>query len=411
MTRTGRPRKQAPKRANGEGSVVLDPRTGRWRMRLTIGVKANGRPNMIDRLYRTEGEAHEALAEFRRQFFERDASGIVPTVGGVAQAWVKSESGAWEVSRQRIVTDEVDRHIARDPLIGHLPADRLTMLKVKDWMQGLADAGLSWPTIRTYRQHLATAYGWAARVPGTRVKANPVILVGSKWRPLGVRLAKEKTWLTLDEARSFVAYCRQPAEPWGPFFLACAMLGMRPGEAFALNPMAIDFDASTVHIGAGLKRDGDRAHHVGLTKNSRTGEPKSRTVDASVVVLEALRRQIDTVELARSVYADEWSDRWPNLIFVTTKHDRGSRPGEIVAQSNVRTNLTRVCQEAGIRRITPYELRHSCASILLHTRKLPPAVVADMLGTSELMLRRHYAHLMDPVIRGGAAVWDEILDG
>lgn len=409
MTRTGRPRKAAPKRGNGEGSVVFDTKSSRWRMRITIGRKPNGQLNRIDRLYPTERDAHEALSDFRRQFFEHNASGVVPTVAGVVQAWVESESGAWEVSRQRIVDDEVRRHIVKDPLIGHLPADRLTVAKVKAWMQGLADAGLAWPTIHTYRQHLATAYTWAERVPGTRVKGNPVVLVGSKWKPNGVKLAKEKTWLTLDEARRFVAYCRQPAEPWGPYFLTCAMLGMRPGEAFALNRNAISFAAGSVHIGAALKREGDSAHHIGLTKNSRTGEPKSRTVEANSIVLEALQRQIDTVDLARAVYGDEWSGRWPNLIFVNTKHDRGSQPGEVVSQSNVRTNLTRVCQEAGVRRITPYELRHSCASILLHTRRLPPATVAQMLGTSELMLRRHYAHLMDPVIRGGADVWDEIL--
>jgi hypothetical protein len=40
---------------------------------------------------------------------------------------------------------------------------------------------------------------------------------------------------------------------------------------------------------------------------------------------------------------------------------------------------------------------------------VPWQVVAEMLGTSERMLRLYYAHLMDRVIDAGAEVWAEAL--
>lgn len=403
MTTRGRPRKPAPKRANGEGSVTSHK--GRWRVQVTIGVKANGQPNRIDRLFPNEEEAHAELAALRQQYFDHNATGVIPTVGGIASAWVEAMSGTWAESRVLIVGTEVRNHIVGSPTIGHLPANRLSIVKVEAWLQHLADAGLTWPTIRTYKQHLSSAFRWAM-LRNPHVRSNPVALVKS--RPKNVAPSKPKTWLTLDEAQRLIAYCQQPHEAWGPFFLTSAMLGLRPGETFAITPRAIDFDAGTVHIGWALKRRGDVAVGIGPTKNSRTDKDESRTVGAPPIVLDALRRQIETIELARMVHSEEWSDRWGDLVFVATKADWPSRPGEVVVQSNVRTNLDRICEAAGVRRVTPYELRHSCASILLH-RKVHPATVADMLGTSERMLREHYRHLMDPIINAGAEAWAEIL--
>lgn len=48
-------------------------------------------------------------------------------------------------------------------------------------------------------------------------------------------------------------------------------------------------------------------------------------------------------------------------------------------------------------RSTPYELRHSCAS-LLADRGTPLTDIADLLGTSVRMLERHYRHLLRPSV-------------
>jgi integrase len=58
-----------------------------------------------------------------------------------------------------------------------------------------------------------------------------------------------------------------------------------------------------------------------------------------------------------------------------------------------KTALARAVKLAGIEAgVTAYTLRHSCASWLV-AKGLATRKVADFLGTSELMIERHYGHL------------------
>ncbi|MGC8472583.1 MAG: tyrosine-type recombinase/integrase [Acidimicrobiales bacterium] len=65
--------------------------------------------------------------------------------------------------------------------------------------------------------------------------------------------------------------------------------------------------------------------------------------------------------------------------------------------------LARLCATAGIDRITPYELRHSAAS-LLSDAGVPIETVADLLGhTTTQMLENVYRHRVRKVIDPG--IW------
>ncbi|GLI92359.1 tyrosine-type recombinase/integrase [Methylocystis echinoides] len=59
---------------------------------------------------------------------------------------------------------------------------------------------------------------------------------------------------------------------------------------------------------------------------------------------------------------------------------------------NVKTALTRACELAGIRRITVYTLRHTCAAWLV-SKGVSTRMVAEYLGASEQMIIKHYTHL------------------
>jgi integrase len=64
--------------------------------------------------------------------------------------------------------------------------------------------------------------------------------------------------------------------------------------------------------------------------------------------------------------------------------------------ANARDELTRVCADAGIERIRPHELRHSCASIL-NDQGVPLELIADLLGhVDTTMLSRVYRHRLRP---------------
>lgn len=393
----GRPRSRPPQRANNEGSVYYDKSKDRWKVAIGAGDQRRTRS------FRDEDEARLALIELRRQHQGLDYPvGTTPTVAELATKWVEKRSTAWAESRQGIVAGEVQARIVGYEPFTRIPADKARGY-VEAWLQWLADDGLTWPTIKTYKQHLSTAYLWTMdRDP--RITTNPVARAE---KPKNVRKSKPKTWLTFDEARRLIAHCCEKYEQWGPFFLTCAMLGLRPGEGAGLRWRHVNLDTGVIHIGEAIKRRGSTPVDIGEVKNR-----KSRTLTAPAVVLDALRRQREALDLARMVHADTWPAEWDDLVFVCLSNDGPrSKVGHPVHQSTVRSHLTRICREAHIPRLTPYELRHSAASIMLdRSVGVPAATVATMLGTSERMLRDHYGHLMDPVMNDAADAWAEILN-
>ena len=55
----------------------------------------------------------------------------------------------------------------------------------------------------------------------------------------------------------------------------------------------------------------------------------------------------------------------------------------------------------GVERLTPYTLRHAVATMLMRDG-VPITVAAEMLGTSERMLHRHYLHAESDDLRRAA---------
>jgi len=79
--------------------------------------------------------------------------------------------------------------------------------------------------------------------------------------------------------------------------------------------------------------------------------------------------------------------------------------------SNCRRAFTALCEQAHVPTVTPYELRHTAASLLIDAG-VPPYEVADQLGHTDLrMIERHYRHRLHPTVTAGAAAMDHLLAG
>jgi integrase len=141
------------------------------------------------------------------------------------------------------------------------------------------------------------------------------------------------------------------------------VIGTRPSEARALR--VEDFDLPITGPGAvRIRRSIDRQGFSGETK---TG--KGRTVQVPEFLVAHLRSYI--------------GDRTEGLLVST-------RSGRPVGLSNWLRALQRSCATLGVPRISPYDFRHSCASLLL-ADGLPPATIARRLGNSVDALLRYYA--------------------
>lgn len=384
MTGVGRPRSEAPKRADNTGTISWLTNKQRWRVRAP-----DGRERLFKKDQEDEARVHLAT-------FDPTRPSQVLTIGELVQLWFEKRNARWAPGRRGNLRSQIKRTIVDHP-IGRIRVDRIMPDDLEAWSRDMA-VGRTAATVRTYRSSLDTALTWGHQ--RKLVPHHP----GRGEDPEITKPPVIKTWLSLDEANRLIQACSREHEPWGPLFVTCALLGLRPGEAAGIERGAFDLGAGTVSIRAGVQRDGGRAEALGETKTKRT-----RLLRVPPEVLDALARQGANQDLARMVYADVWSDQWGEMLFLNAQPGRNARAGVPPNEMTLRRHLTRICAEAGIPRVTPYELRHSCASIMLH-KGIDPERVATLLGTSKAMLRHHYGHLIDPVLHEAATVWDDVLD-
>jgi integrase len=277
------------------------------------------------------------------------------------------------------------------PAVGRYRLDKLRPEHVEAWLESEAAAGKAKRTLELYRLTLGEILRWAEK--RRLVSWNAARLAEM---PVGARPPAEKRTLNEDEAQRLLDAL--DGERLGPYFTVLLLLGLRPGEADALTWSAVDFEAGTLIIRHALQRgDGGRPLALGPTKTKGT-----RVLSMPARVVEALRRQRVRQAEERLASGGYWSTEWPDLVFT-------SELGTPMHSSNLRRDFARITERAELPRITPYELRHSAASLLV-AAGVPPFEAADLLGHSDLrMLERHYRHRLSPVVTAGPAALDAIL--
>lgn len=372
-------------RPNGSGSVRELVAGRKYQLRLP---RRTGQPASTRTFHGTAAQARQALNDWIAERYGGHM-GRMPTVAEWARQFLDVyAANRWAVSTVATSRWVFEHRVIDDP-IGQHPLDELREHHIERWMMDRARAGATAATIQTERKHLNTMLQWA--VERRVIDRNPVrhaVTPGARM----VAPPREVPFLTLEQARLLLRACQDDAETWGPFFITAMLLGLRPGEVCALRWDDIDWDAGTIRIERAVKREQDRAVELGALK---AGD--RRLVEMPGDVRTALKRQRDLVDEHGIVASDP---RWDGLVFL---RDAG-RP---VGMQNVRKQLARITDTAGLPHLTPYSLRHSCASLLLD-RGIREDHVARMLGTSIAMLRQHYRHHLDPIARGGGT-WDQML--
>ena len=174
------------------------------------------------------------------------------------------------------------------------------------------------------------------------------------------------------------------------------LVGMRPGELAGLRWSDVDFDRAILTVGHAVQMSGSRGFHVDVLKTSAS----HRTIGLPAAAINELRRQLQRTTPSEKVP----SKLAPRLVFP-------SRRGTVLEPSNVRRELTRICAAAGVPRITPNELRHTCAT-LLNDDGVPLELIADMLGhTTTAMLQRHYRHRVRPSADAAVRTMNQMFGG
>lgn len=405
-----------PKRANGTGTVSPGPRPGTWTIFLP---RPKGAPKRSKTFTGTERNAHRELDRWIDDLAAgRAESSKAPTIATVAENFKQWSRENHSASNQALTEWIIDtliigkkldgarKQTVRDDSLANIRVNELTREHVEQWMSRMFDRGLSRSTIKHYRQPL---HHMIERLVEDRRYGLVVNVVSRASVPKNAPAkGREVQWLEVEQARAFIDQCSMPGETWGPYFLICGTLGLRPGEGLALTRDHFDLDAGTVAIVQSLKRRNDKPIGVGDLKNEKQGR---RIVELPDIALDAYKRQLDLI-VEYSVTASD--PRWQGLLFL---RDGGEPP----YQSSMRKALDALIERANLRlidegskieipRITPYSLRHTCASIMLDVDNPDVEEVARLLGTSVDMLREHYWHILEKrkVGRGLASRWNDL---
>jgi integrase len=379
-----RPDGSLKRRGNGEGSIVKRP-DGRWVGMVSIGRGDDGKRPRKQMYGRRRKDVQRELNKF---LHDRDRGLPTPTKSQTVDAYLKH----WLESTKTAVrprTWEKFESVCRLHLIPGVGTYRLEKLQpqhVQDLLTRKSAAGLSPQSVR----HLRTILGIALNR-------------AMKWSLVGRNVAAltdppkfdrpQVVPLTPDE----VARLRKAAvEHRLQALLELQIgLGLRRGEALGLTWSDVYLDTGILRVNQSLQRTQGKLQLLPLkTPSSR------RTIEIPEIVIKALRKHEYHQKQQRLAAGAEWKDT--NLVF-TTATGGASEPRNVVR------SFKKLLTKAGIPAKRFHDLRHTCATMLLHDGA-PVKDVSAILGHARASMTLDiYSHVMPGAGGKAAARMDRLL--
>jgi integrase len=366
-----------------------------------MGWKATGRPTVrkqrdrwvvrVDGIDTETGKARpRQLGTYPSQRAGRAAAAVAIETGHdrPERGTVAELLDEWVASRTHVSPNQAQqyrwaaKHI--NVGLGAIALARLERSDVSAWYESLAQGGtLSRRSIQIIRMTLRAAM--ANAVASGELRRNVVAHVPM---PRDVkRLPKRKVtdaWDS-DEIERVVAVTRD--HRWGGPILLQLMYGLRRSELLALHWSAVDLEAGTVAIVAGLvESDGQLVWSDG--KNARSRRRIALDPGMTQTLREHRRRQA-----AERIRAGE---AWEDNDLVVANHTGGP-----VLPRNYNHTLDTITAAAGVPRLTSHGLRHTAATHMVTNAADLGEVraAADILGHSPEMLMKTYSHALPESIR------------
>mgnify|MGYP002780893604 CR=1 FL=1 len=366
------------RRGRGEGGICQRP-DGIWEASASLGIGADGKRKRVRVFGKTKAEALEKLRKFQA------AGGQVSDFAAKPMAdwlnhWLAVVANSIEPNTIRGYKSQVELHLI--PRIGRVKLSAFRPADVRALYAKMLADGVSPAMTRKVGTALTIALNAAVRdevVPG-----NPA--AGIK-KPKAQKPKIEV--LSRDDAAKLAKFCRDRGGRLDALFLLVLDSGCRPGEALALTWG--DVDAKGVAFTKSLEEI-DGAFRIKKPKTKRS----SRRVELSPTTLAELERH-------RKRMADEGRDvTAAGLVFCNTK-------GGFVSMPNLHSNTWKpLLAAAKLPAVTPYALRHTCATLLL-IAGVNPKVVAERLGHSSITLTLDtYSHVLPGMQAGAAAALDAV---
>jgi integrase len=369
------------RRGRGEGAIFQREDNGLWVSTISLGYDGNGKRRRRTLYGKTKDEVQKKL----RKLQDETDRGRIPeasrlTVGQFLDNWletIKTKKAPYTVRGY-----ERDVRLYLKPHLGNVKVRELTTAHVERLYVDLSKAkttrgktGVS-PTMQ---RKATVTLGAALRVAVKRglLGANPVRDVD---KPLVER--KEIRVLDLDQLGLFMKEAEK--DRLYAIYVLAVDSGAREGELFALAWRDIDFAAGCIHIRHTLEEIDD---------SIRLKEPKTKKSRRKIPVT---RFTLDALQEHRKNMLAEGHYRPDGPVFCDTA-------GGFLRKANVlHRSFEPILKRAGLPHFRPYDLRHTCATLLLLAGE-NPKVVSERLGHSSISITLDtYSHVL-PTMQERAA--------
>jgi integrase len=364
-----------------------------WLLRVSLGrdSKTGTRRTLNKTVHGTKKDAQQELTRVLR---ERDTGVLVQpsriTLSLYLDRWL--ETAAKPRVRPRTFADYTNllEGYVR-PTLGNRELSKLTPLDIQAMYTELGQRGLSARTIRYAHAVLHSALSQA--VKWRMLTFNPATAV-----ELPRQTKREMQAFSPEQANQFLQHAR--GDRLETLFLVAMSTGMRPGEYLALQWKEADLDRGAVTVRRTLvrQRDGRWCFEEPKTARSR------RTIPLPTSVTRALIEHKLQQAMERLAAGPKYKNH--DLIFATAT-------GEPLHEHNiVNRHLKPILKAAGLPKcFRLYDMRHSCATLLLAQGE-HPKVVSERLGHASITLTLDtYSHVLPTMQQQAAERLESVLFG
>jgi integrase len=368
---------------------VIKRGEGRWLVRVAMGRNAAG-----TRIYHSKtirGTKKDALQYLTLKLRELDTGLLTETRKETVECYLKrwlSTCAAMKV-RARTLEDYsalVDRYLI--PSFGHKQLSALGTSDMNLLYKSMIDRGLSSRTVRYVHSVLHNALEEALKLG--QLARNP-----AKLATLPKKTTKIMQSLSQETATRFL--CEAKDDRFFALWMLLLTSGLRPGEALALRWS--DLVADRLQIQRSLSRRGDGSWAMLEPKTARARRSLNLPHTTVVVLREHRRLQLQE----RLAAGAAWTDL--DLVFP----NQAGNPLEwrVIARRHFRP----IAKRAGVPSLRPYDLRHSCASLLL-AAGANVKVVSERLGHHSAALTLDvYSHVLPDMQERAAEQLERALFG
>ena len=351
----------------------------KYLVRVYLGEVAGKRKYLNKTINGNKGDAQAYLNKVLR---ERDTESFVEPSKQILKEYLDTWAESTLKARvtEKTYNDYKDRlNWYVKPALGDLKLQQIGPEAIQELYNNMLDRGLSPRSVRYTHAVLKNALQQA--VKWGKLYRNPCDLVD-----LPKQKKDEMKILNPDQVAEFMEAVT--LSPWKAFFSLLITSGMRPGEALALRWSSVDFSKNRVTVNRSLVRKRGGGYELQEPKTSRS----RRTIplpSSTIEDLKELKEGQKVVKLEGFIFSD--------------------KTGEPVHDRTMYKEFKRIIKDAKLPDLRLYDLRHTCATLLLAAGE-NPKIVSERLGHANITLTLDtYSHVLPDMQEAAAEKLEGLL--